>query len=60
MRGSAVVRACAKINLFLEVGERKTDGYHDIETVVAQLDLCDRLEFERTEKPGLELECFDE
>ncbi|MBP5621701.1 MAG: 4-(cytidine 5'-diphospho)-2-C-methyl-D-erythritol kinase [Thermoguttaceae bacterium] len=52
--------APAKVNLFFEVLGKRPDGYHDIETVVAQLDLCDRLEFERTEKPGLELECFDE
>ena len=52
--------APAKINLFFEILGKRPDGYHDIETVVAQLDLCDRLEFERIEKPGLELECFDE
>jgi 4-diphosphocytidyl-2-C-methyl-D-erythritol kinase len=37
--------APAKINLSLRVVSRRPDGYHDIETVVAFLDLCDSLLF---------------
>ncbi len=54
------VLAPAKVNLFFEILGKRPDGYHEIETVVAQLNLYDQLDFERTEKPGLQLECFDE
>lgn len=33
----------AKINLFLEVGERRSDGYHDIDSVMQTIALCDRV-----------------
>ena len=39
-----VILAPAKINLFLNVGDRREDGYHDIETVMQTLTLFDRLE----------------
>lgn len=34
-------RAYAKVNLFLEVGEKRADGYHDIVSVMQRLSLCD-------------------
>ncbi len=37
------VRACAKINLGLEVLRRRTDGYHDVATVLHGIDLCDTI-----------------
>jgi len=38
-----VASAPAKVNLTLRVIGRRADGYHDIESVVAFADLCDRL-----------------
>lgn len=35
---------CAKINLGLNVVNRRSDGYHDIETVFYPIPLCDALE----------------
>ena len=35
------INANAKINLFLEVGARRADGYHDIESVMQSVTLCD-------------------
>ena len=35
---------CAKINLGLNVVERRTDGYHNLETVFYPIPLCDALE----------------
>jgi 4-diphosphocytidyl-2-C-methyl-D-erythritol kinase len=35
--------APAKLNLFLEVTHRRSDGYHDIDTVMLPVDLCDHL-----------------
>lgn len=38
-------KACAKINLTLEVLGRREDGYHEIASVVQAIDLCDVLSF---------------
>jgi 4-diphosphocytidyl-2-C-methyl-D-erythritol kinase len=38
-------KACAKINLTLEVLDRRDDGYHEITSVVQAIDLCDTLHF---------------
>ena len=35
--------ACAKVNLLLNVGERRADGYHGIETVMTAIDLADQV-----------------
>jgi 4-diphosphocytidyl-2-C-methyl-D-erythritol kinase len=37
--------ACAKINLSLLVGPKRSDGYHQISTIMAKVSLCDCLEF---------------
>jgi 4-diphosphocytidyl-2-C-methyl-D-erythritol kinase len=37
--------APAKINLFLHVLGRRADGYHEIQSVFAPVDLCDTLDF---------------
>ena len=39
-----VVFPCAKINLGLNIVARRTDGYHDIETVFYPIPLHDNLE----------------
>lgn len=48
------VRAHAKINLCLTVLGRRTDGYHDLETVMQQLALHDELTFAPA-GPGIRL-----
>lgn len=35
------LKSPAKINLFLRVFSRRTDGYHDLETLFERVDLCD-------------------
>lgn len=37
------VDAPAKINLWLRVLGRREDGFHEVQTRMAPLDLCDRL-----------------
>ncbi len=37
----------AKVNLTLEVGEERGDGYHEIESILQTISLSDRLEVER-------------
>lgn len=48
-------RACAKINLTLEVTGKRDDGYHEIVSVMQAIDLCDVLTFEPRE--SLYLSC---
>ncbi len=50
------VKAPAKINLFLEVLGKRDDGYHELETVMQEIDLVDTLEFEEIDE-GVKLEC---
>lgn len=47
MLGAKAV-ARAKINLFLDVGARREDGFHDIRSVMQSLELSDELYFRRT------------
>jgi len=43
------VKACAKINLHLEVLNKRDDGYHNIFSVMAQVDLHDLLKLEKAD-----------
>lgn len=45
-----VVSSPAKINLFLEVVGRRPDGYHEIESVMQLVDLCDRVHLRRSRR----------
>jgi 4-diphosphocytidyl-2-C-methyl-D-erythritol kinase len=40
---STIVRAPAKLNLFFEVLAKRSDGYHEIETLMVPISLCDTL-----------------
>jgi 4-diphosphocytidyl-2-C-methyl-D-erythritol kinase len=42
--------ARAKVNLFLRVLRRREDGFHEIETLMAPITLCDSLEIEPAHK----------
>jgi 4-diphosphocytidyl-2-C-methyl-D-erythritol kinase len=49
------VLAPAKINLFLHVGEKRPDGYHELESLVAFADYGDRLVLESAAQTTLAL-----
>ncbi len=53
------VRAPAKLNLGLEIRERRPDGYHEIDTVFLPLRLFDQLTLELGPGSGVEFECDD-
>ncbi|NPV58060.1 MAG: 4-(cytidine 5'-diphospho)-2-C-methyl-D-erythritol kinase [Actinobacteria bacterium] len=46
MRDMVALEAPAKVNLYLEVGRRRRDGYHDLRTVMQSVDLHDLVEVE--------------
>ena len=50
------VFAPAKINLFLHVGERRSDGYHDLESLVVFADVGDELLIEPAKSFSLALD----
>lgn len=51
--------ARAKINLTLDVLYRRADGYHEVATVMQQIDLADHLHFELAGEGGILLSCSD-
>jgi len=52
------VFAPAKINLSLKILNRRSDGFHEIETVIAPISLCDELKIDK-QKQGIEFRCDD-
>ena len=52
------LKAPAKVNLFLEILGKRDDGFHEIETIMQEIDLADSLQFEETQE-GVTLECND-
>jgi 4-diphosphocytidyl-2-C-methyl-D-erythritol kinase len=59
--GRLVVHAPAKVNLFLEVLGRRSDGYHEVETLMVAVELYDTLLIEEEWEPGeIEFRCSDD
>lgn len=60
MSGPCPVIEClapAKINLTLKVYRRRSDGYHEIESLMQKLELADRLRLQRVPQKGIVLRC---
>ena len=56
MHAAAVtIRAPAKLNLSLAVLERRTDGFHEIESLMVPVDLADTLSVTAAGSPGIRL-----
>lgn len=54
---SITLKAPAKINLFLEVLKKRPDGYHEIETILQEIDLADNLTLKETSSPEIIIQC---
>ena len=52
-----IVKAPAKINLYLEIINKRADGYHNIESVMHTVSLFDILELTKIEDNKIELVC---
>lgn len=50
--------SCCKVNLLLNILGKRPDGYHELETVLHPVAVCDWLEFERAGN-GIQLSCSD-
>jgi len=54
-RDSISIEAPAKVNLCLEILGRRADGFHELDTVMQTVDLCDTLSLTRSNDGHLEL-----
>ncbi len=57
---SVIIPAYAKINLFLDVTSRRDDGYHNIESVMQSVSLCDDVCVEVEDFDGIEINQYFE
>lgn len=51
--------APAKINLSLRVLGKRADGFHELESLMVPISVCDALEIEERVEQGLQFECSD-
>jgi 4-diphosphocytidyl-2-C-methyl-D-erythritol kinase len=56
---SVAVRSFAKINIGLEIGPRRPDGFHALRTVYQTVALHDRLRVDLARGTGIEIRCKD-
>jgi len=51
------LKSYAKVNLYLKIGHRTGDGYHNIESIMQTIDLFDEINLKQTDRPGIFIEC---
>ncbi len=56
---SLLLKSYAKINLALDVGAKRPDGFHEIQTIFYQISLADQLEFKLAAAGSLRLEILE-
>lgn len=59
MQNTLIYTAPAKINLALSVLRRRSDGYHDLSSVMQQVSLADTLILRGKDRPGWSFYCSD-
>lgn len=56
---NTVLHPAAKINLFLDVGSLRSDGYHDIVSILQSIELHDRMTIQTGQGNEFDLSCDD-
>src|SRR5262245_38683500 len=56
-RRSCKITSFAKVNLYLDILRRRPDGYHDLLSLMAKIDIHDELQFRRLDEPRFTLHC---
>lgn len=51
------VDSLAKVNLYLEIKKKRSDGYHEIETLFQRVNLHDTILIEKTHKTDIQITC---
>ena len=51
------LKSYAKINLYLDIGSKLKDGYHNIETIIQTVDLYDEIIMKSLNEPVLFIDC---
>ena len=54
---TVAMRPPAKLNLSLVVFDKRADGFHELHTVMATVNLYDELQLRMSGKPGIQLHC---
>ena len=57
MKGKVTLDAPCKLNLHLDVGERRPDGYHNLQSIFQLISLCDTLAATKIEKNECRVRC---
>lgn len=55
MTGIAAISACAKINLYLAIGDRRTDGFHPIASLFQAVTLADEVGVASSDRRGVRI-----
>lgn len=51
------LKSYAKINLYLDIGDKLENGYHYVETILQTIDLYDKVQIKKLDKPFLSVHC---
>lgn len=54
------IKARAKINLSLDIVDKREDGYHELDTIFSEIELCDYITIEKTASKAINIKCSDE
>jgi len=54
---SLILRSPAKLNLFLKVLNKRSDGYHNIVTLFERINLCDEISIKLIKEDSINIKC---
>jgi len=54
---SLTLRSPAKLNLYLQVTRKRSDGFHSLITLFEKIDLCDRIRFTLNSSGQIKIVC---